>query len=413
MEKKWVFPVVISSLLFIVLLATTSNISSINNINSWFSILPSKISASQTGPSFVESKVEETTPPPPVRPRAPRFAYLVSGSRGDLNKLWRTLQALYHPLNQYIVHLDLESPPEERLELASRLEKDPLFTEVGNVHMIKKANLVTYRGPTMVANTLHACAILLRKNKDWDWFINLSASDYPLVTQDDLISTFADLNRSANFVEHTSRLGWKAGQRAMPLMVDPGLYQTTKQDIFWVRPKRQLPTAFKLFTGSAWMVLSRAFVEYLVWGWDNLPRTMLMYYTNFVSSPEGYFHTVICNVPEFAQTAINHDLHFISWDNPPRQHPHVLNVNDTGKMIASNAAFARKFNENNPVLDTIDKDFLHREKGRFTPGGWCSGTPICSKVGDPTLLRPGPGAKRLRRLIDSLTLTDKLVLQCK
>lgn len=50
--------------------------------------------------------------------------------------------------------------------------------------MITKANLVTYRGPTMVANTLHAAAVLLREGGDWDWFINLSASDYPLVTQD-------------------------------------------------------------------------------------------------------------------------------------------------------------------------------------------------------------------------------------
>uniref|UniRef100_A0A453GE21 Uncharacterized protein n=1 Tax=Aegilops tauschii subsp. strangulata TaxID=200361 RepID=A0A453GE21_AEGTS len=31
-----------------------------------------------------------------------------------------------------------------------------------------------YRGPTMVANTLHASAMLLRRSRDWDWFINLS-----------------------------------------------------------------------------------------------------------------------------------------------------------------------------------------------------------------------------------------------
>jgi hypothetical protein len=64
------------------------------------------------------------------------------------------------------------------------VEKHPVFSKVGNVYMISKANMVTYKGPTMVANTLHACAILLKMGKDWDWFINLSASDYPLVTQD-------------------------------------------------------------------------------------------------------------------------------------------------------------------------------------------------------------------------------------
>lgn len=416
MEKKWVFPLVISSVLCIFLLATSLNmglVSSLHTINSIFSIFPSRLSTNQTNPVFAESKVSQS-PPPPSAPGVPRFAYLISGSRGDLDKLWRTLHALYHPLNQYVVHLDLESPAEERLQLASRVEKDPLFSKVGNVHMTTKANMVTYRGPTMVANTLHACAILLKKSKDWDWFINLSASDYPLVTQDDLLSAFSNLNRNLNFIEHTSQLGWKEDKRAMPLMVDPGLYKSTKSDIFWVTPRRALPTAFKLFTGSAWMVLSRSFVEYCIWGWDNLPRTLLMYYTNFVSSPEGYFQTVICNVPEFVQTAVNHDLHYISWDNPPRQHPHTLTINDTGKMISSGAAFARKFKQDDAVLDRIDKELLGRKNGGFTPGGWCSGKPKCSEVGNPTKLKPGPGAQRLRVLIAKLVMAAKLGRdQCK
>lgn len=386
---------------------------SLHTINSIISIFPSRIATNQSSSVFAESKVTQS-PPPPAGPTIPRFAYLVSGSKGDLDKLWRTLHALYHPRNQYVVHLDLESPAEERLELASRVEKEPIFIEVGNVFMITKANMVTYRGPTMVANTLHACAILLKRSKDWDWFINLSASDYPLVTQDDLLYTFSNLDRNLNFIEHTSQLGWKEDKRAMPLMVDPGLYKTTKSDIFWVNPRRTLPTAFKLFTGSAWMVLSRSFVEYCISGWDNLPRTLLMYYTNFVSSAEGYFQTVVCNVPEFAKTAVNHDLHYISWDNPPRQHPHTLTLNDTRKMIASSAAFGRKFKTDDPVLDRIDKDLLKRKNGSFTPGAWCSGNPKCSKVGNINKLKPGKGAQRLHRLVTRSTLTAKLGQnQCK
>ncbi|PKI37636.1 hypothetical protein CRG98_041929 [Punica granatum] len=162
------------------------------------------------------------------------------------------------------------------------------------------------------------------------------------------------------------------------------------------------------------MVLSRSFVEYCIWGWDNLPRTLLMYYTNFVSSPEGYFQTVICNAPEFAKTAVNHDLHYISWDIPPRQHPHTLTINDTDKMIASGAAFARKFKKDDPVLDRIDKELLRRRKGAFTPGGWCSGKPKCSEVGNPKKLKPSPGSKRLRGLVARLVLAAKLGHnQCK
>lgn len=182
-EKKWVFPLVISSLICLFLLVTSFNVglvSSLHTINNIFNIFPFR--TNQTTQSYAETKISLSSPP--LVPKIPRFAYLISGSKGDLEKLWRTLHSLYHPRNQYVVHMDLESPAEERLELSSRLEKHPIFSKIGNVYMIKKANMVTYRGPTMIANTLHACAILLKRSKDWDWFINLSASDYPLVTQD-------------------------------------------------------------------------------------------------------------------------------------------------------------------------------------------------------------------------------------
>lgn len=155
------------------------------------------------------------------------------------------------------------------------------------------------------------------------------------------------------------------------------------------------------------MILSRAFVEYCIWGYDNLPRTLLMYYTNFVSSPEGYFQTVICNAPQFIPTVLNHDMHFISWDNPPQQHPHTLSMNDTAKMIASDAPFARKFKRDTPILDRIDIDLLRRVNGSFTPGGWCAGKPRCSKVGNINKLRPGPGAERLQRLVGNLISSNQ------
>lgn len=108
-------------------------------------------------------------------------------------------------------------------------------------------------------------------------------------------------------------------------------------------------------------------------GWDNLPRILLMYYTNFVSSPEGYFHTVICNSQEFKNTTVNHDLHYIAWDTPPKQHPLSLTLKDFQNMTRSGAPFARKFDKDDPVLNFIDKQLLGRSPGKFTPGGWCIG----------------------------------------
>lgn len=169
-------------------------------------------------------------------------------------------------------------------------------------------------------------------------------------------------------------------------------------------------------TGSAWVVLTRSFVEYCIWGWDNLPRTMLMYYTNFVSSPEGYFHTVICNTDDYRQTAISHDLHYIAWDNPPKQHPLSLSIKDFGKMVKSGAPFARKFAKDDPVLNKIDKELLGRSN-RFSPGAWCIGEPNngvdpCSVRGDSSVFRPGPGAERLRELFQTLLSGEFRSKQC-
>lgn len=191
-----------------------------------------------------------------------------------------------------------------------------------------------------------------------------------------------------------------------------GLLALKTQTVLWWR-------GFSSYVGSAWMALSRSFIDYCIWGWDNLPRTVLMYYANFLSSPEGYFHTVICNAPEFKNTTVNSDLHFISWDNPPKQHPHYLNVKDMARIIESNAPFARKFPQDDPVLDRIDSELLSRGPGMTVPGGWCvgpreNGTDPCSVSGNTTVLRPSPGVKRLEKLMSSLLSTENYrPKQCK
>lgn len=420
-DSRWALSAALSLLLFLaVALAVTSFSSSsspyIVSPSSFFSSLPVPVPASRAAGA---NHSQSSQPPPPPGAGVPRLAYLISGSKGDLDRLWRALHALYHPRNQYVVHLDREAPVAERLELAARVANATVFRRAGNVHVIRRANMVTYRGPTMVSNTLHACAVLLRRGGAWDWFINLSASDYPLMTQDDILHVFSTVPRNVNFIEHTGYLGWKEGQRARPLIVDPGLYGSKKQDIFWVSQKRELPTAFKLFTGSAWVALTRDFVEYTVWGWDNLPRTLLMYYANFVSSPEGYFQTLLCNAPRFVPTVANHDLHHIQWDVPPRQHPHPLALADMPAMLASGAPFARKFPRDDPVLDAIDDGLLARPRpanatAAFVPGGWCGADAECRAVDNDWVLRPGPGAQRFRRLIDRIVRSEAFPnRQCK
>lgn len=344
------------------------------------------------------------------------FAYLISASTGDASRAARLLAALYHPGNSYLLHLDREAPAEEHRRLAELVSGRGVYARAGNVWIVGRPNLVTYRGPTMLTTTLHAVAVLLRLRRRWDWFINLSASDYPLVTQDDLMEAFAGLPRDLNFIQHTSHLGWKIKKRARPVILDTALYEDGRAEL--IRPVnistnlRRLPTAFKLFTGSAWTMLSRAFAEYVTMGWDdNLPRTLLLYHANIVSSPEFYFQTVACNSRRFRNATVNHDLHFIRWDTPPKQHPLYLTARDYRRMLLSGAAFARKFRDGDPVLDRIDRDILRRRDpaAHFAYGGWCSeagdqngGAALCSNPQEPGrrgAVKPGAGSRRLKAML--------------
>ncbi|XP_057979484.1 beta-glucuronosyltransferase GlcAT14A-like [Malania oleifera] len=344
------------------------------------------------------SNLTDPLPPPP------RIAYFVAGSKGDGARMLRLLLAIYHPRNQYLLHLDLRAPQRQREELAALVLSVDAFVAAGNVDVVGKADSVNYGGSTPLALVLHGAAILLRRAQDWDWFVNLDASDYPLIPQDDFLHILSFVPKEFNFIEHTRSIGWKEYQRVIQIVVDPGLYLGSKGGMFMGDKRRTLPGAFRFFTGSQHVILSRKLVEFSILGWDNLPRTLLLFFTNTRFSSKGYFQTLACNSKEFVNTVINSNLRFIAWDNPPQEEPRNLRHSDLKKMLRSGAAFAGKFPHNDPVLDRIDSTILHRGQGTVSPGGWClgkagRGRDPCWQWGDANILRPGPAAKRFEKLL--------------
>lgn len=295
----------------------------------------------------------------------------------------------------------------------------PIFTAVGNVNVIGKADKVNYMGSSALASTLHGAAILLRYSKDWDWFINLSASDYPLIRQDDLLHVLSYLPRDLNFIEHTSDIGQKEYHTVKPIIIDPGLSMSGKSEIFYATQRRVMPNAFKYFTGSEFMVLSHKFIEYCVLGWDSLPRTVLLYSSNLLLSQKSYFQTVICNSQEFRNTTVNSDLRYVAMDTSPKLEEQYLNISHYENMRLSGAAFASKFYEDDPVLENIDRVVLHRRHGLVAPGGWCvgkakKGRDPCSVWGDIGVVKPGPGAKTFEQLVLRLIANETFRSnQCK
>lgn len=117
-------------------------------------------------------------------PSPPSIAYFISGSFNDTNRIFRLLWATYHPKNFYLLHLDSNAPQSERDALARTVQSVRLFKAAQNVYVVGKADVVYQKGSSSLSSTLHGASILLRVFRNWDWFINLSVDDYPLVTQD-------------------------------------------------------------------------------------------------------------------------------------------------------------------------------------------------------------------------------------
>lgn len=83
--------------------------------------------------------------------------------------------------------MSADASDEERVRLVGAINAVPAISSFANVDVVGKPNRLSYMGSSSIAATLRAAAILLRLHSGWSWFVVLSASDYPLLTQDGML----------------------------------------------------------------------------------------------------------------------------------------------------------------------------------------------------------------------------------
>jgi beta-glucuronosyltransferase len=152
------------------------------------------------------------------------------------------------------------------------------------------------------------------------------------------------------------------------------------------------------------VILNRSFLEFCLLGWDNLPRTLLMYCQLPRILRSLLPHSVVQLKFYYQNTTINSDLRFMAWDNPPRAHPVNLTIEHFDAMANSGAPFAHSFADGNPVLDMIDGKLLGRAPGSFARGGWCLGSSVggkdpCTFSGRSFVLSPTRPSAKLEELL--------------
>lgn len=298
------------------------------------------------------------------------IAYFLQVSEENLILLPRLLRVLWHEENVYVIHFDKKISEWEREHVRlSLFRKGSRYSE--NVIVID-SEPVTYRGISMVLNNLNAMQAAMDAQVDWTFFINLSGSDYPLLSPQEqrrllAADDFAKRNRSFFSVSNSTWWSRSKEFRYDRLFVDTSLAfnDSTAEiiDTFTEQPLSNLLN-FTFVAAEAWMILHRRFVDHLLR--NGRSRRMLLTFSTSVEAEEHYFTTVAYNEPLFNQSVVPHALRHVVWRHKgvhSGQHPYYVDAkNETDgswvfkdSIANSGCFFTRKIlNANSPLLDWID-----------------------------------------------------------
>ncbi|CAN0488199.1 unnamed protein product [Ectocarpus sp. 12 AP-2014] len=124
--------------------------------------------------------------------RRARLAFLIMSSGDDIAKLSVLLPEIYHPDNIYLVHVDAKAPREqtEKIREVVRANFPAADGRPSNGKLLEPAGIVSWGGFSITLACLYGIAAALLWDEGWDYFINLSTSDFPVVTQVGLLSWF-------------------------------------------------------------------------------------------------------------------------------------------------------------------------------------------------------------------------------
>jgi hypothetical protein len=198
----------------------------------------------------------------------------------------------------------------------------------------------------MVDAELRGIEELLKISLEWEFFINLSAQDFPLKSQTH-IQDFLSRNRGNDFI----RVANQSKVRPETLNRIQNYFIEFTHRILHTPMKRRYLEGVTPYIGNQWMILSRKFCEFVSYSPD-VKRFKRFYRYTFIPD-ESFFQTVIMNT-NYRGAIVNDDKRTIDWVpmGTIKLRPRDFTSKDAEFLIASQGLFARKFDE------TVDAGIL-------------------------------------------------------
>ncbi|XP_007431201.1 N-acetyllactosaminide beta-1,6-N-acetylglucosaminyl-transferase [Python bivittatus] len=278
---------------------------------------------------------EETTFP---------LAYVLTLHK-ELETFERIFRAFYSPHNIYCIHVDEKVPTKYKQDVEKLLECFP------NAFLVSKAEPVIYAGISRLQADLNCMKDLLRSAVQWKYVLNMCGQDFPLKTNKEI-------------VQHLKRF---KGKNITPgILPPPPITARTKfvykehigKEASYMKRTKTLksppPHNLTIYFGSAYVALTRPFVEFLF----KDPRAVdLLQWSKDTYSPDEHFWVTLNRIPgvpgAMPGAAWEGDLRAVKWKETEKSHGGchghyvrsicIYGTGDLPWLLMSKSLFANKF----------------------------------------------------------------------
>ena len=267
-----------------------------------------------------------------------KLAYIITAHKNP-RQLRRLLHAIYVAGNTYIIHVDRKALSTIHAAAGDFAKSHP------NCKVIPSEDIIW--GSWRLAHAqIRGVAEALRVSKDWTYCLNITAQDYPLQTHDQITATLAQGPDGASYLEVLKFADASENPRKrLEHYWFPWRGKMTKL----LRRRRQ--PRFEVFWGSNYFALTRAACELLAA--SDISRQMQKTFRFTLCADELIFQNILMHSP-LKDTVVSKSFRKLEWAGGA--HPKTFTIADKDELLASDAFFARKFDDevDATILDALD-----------------------------------------------------------
>ncbi|XP_044513164.1 beta-1,3-galactosyl-O-glycosyl-glycoprotein beta-1,6-N-acetylglucosaminyltransferase [Gracilinanus agilis] len=199
-----------------------------------------------------------------------------------IEMLERLLRTIYMPQNYYCIHIDKKSPESFLAAVKG------IASCFNNVFIASQLENVVYASWSRVQADLNCMSDLSRQSSKWKYLINLCGMDFPIKTNLEMVRKLKTL-MDGNSLETEKMPSHKEVRWKNRYEVIEGKLKNTGKN------KSRPPIESPIFSGSAYFVVSRKYVEYVL---TNEKILKFIEWAKDTYSPDEYLWATIQRIPE-------------------------------------------------------------------------------------------------------------------